>query len=137
MALATVGLSWCSDSKESACTGGKVKQNVSPSCLTLCDPMDYSPWNFPGQNTGVGSLSLLPEIFPNPRIEGLLHCRQILYQLSYQGRGFNSWVTNIPWRRDWQPGPVFLPGEFLGQRSPVGYNPWGRKESDTTERLTL
>jgi len=46
----------------------------------------YSPWNSPGQNSGVGSLSLLQGIFPtqgsNP---GLLHCRRILYQLSYQG----------------------------------------------------
>ena len=40
------------------------------------------------------------------------------------------------WRRKWQPTPVFLPGEFHGQRSLVGYSPWGRKESDTTERLT-
>ena len=46
----------------------------------------YTPWNSPGQNTGVDSLSLLQGIFPtqgpNP---GLLHCRRILYQLSYQG----------------------------------------------------
>ena len=46
----------------------------------------YSPWNSPGQNTGVGSLSLLQGIFPskgsNP---GLPHCRRILYQLRYQG----------------------------------------------------
>ena len=38
-------------------------------------------------------------------------------------------------RRKWQPTPVFLPGESHGQRSLVGYSPWGRKESDTTERL--
>ena len=84
--------------------------------MTLCDPIDcsipgscvlhylqesewkllnpvwlrlhglYSPWNSPGQNTGMGSLSLLQGIFPihglNP---GLLHCRQILYQLSHKG----------------------------------------------------
>ena len=37
------------------------------------------------------------------------------------------------WRRKWQPTPVFLPGEFHGQRSLVGYSPWGHKESDTTE----
>ena len=47
----------------------------------------YSPWNSPGHNTGVDSLSLLQGIFPsqgsNP---GLPHCRWILYQLSYQGR---------------------------------------------------
>ena len=43
----------------------------------------------------------------------------------------------IPWRRARQPTPVFLPGESHGQRSLVGYSPWGRKESDTVERLTL
>ena len=37
------------------------------------------------------------------------------------------------WRRKWQPTPVFLPGEFHGQRSLADYSPWGRKESDTTE----
>ena len=37
------------------------------------------------------------------------------------------------WRREWLPTPVFLPGEFNGQRSWAGYNPWGRKESDMTE----
>ena len=65
-----------------------MKVKVTQSCPTVCDPMDwlYSPWNSPGQNTGVGSLSLLQEIFPtqgsNP---GLLHCRWILYQLSHKG----------------------------------------------------
>ena len=46
----------------------------------------HSPWNFPGQNTGVGSLSLLQGIFPTQGLDpGLLHCRRIPYQLSYQG----------------------------------------------------
>ena len=79
---------------------GKVKVKVTQSCYTLCDPMDYQtrsvvsnslqphelqhtrPWNSPGQRSGVGSHSLLQAIFAtqasNP---GLLHCRQILYQL--------------------------------------------------------
>ena len=39
----------------------------------------------------------------------------------------------IPWRRAWQPTPVFLSGESYGHRSLVGYSPWGHKESDTTE----
>ena len=39
------------------------------------------------------------------------------------------------WRRKWQPTPVLLPGESHGGRSVVGYSPWGRKESDTTQRL--
>ena len=51
--------------------------------------------------------------------------------------GFDLRVGKIPWRREWQPTPVFLPGEFHGQRSLMGCSPWGRKESDTTERLTL
>ena len=44
------------------------------------------------------------------------------------------WVRKVPWRRKWQHTPVFLPGKFHGQRSVAGYSPWGRKESDTTER---
>ena len=49
--------------------------------------------------------------------------------------GFDPWVGKIPWRRAWQPTPVFLPGESHRQGSFSGYSPWGRKESDTTERL--
>ena len=56
--------------------------------------------------------------------------------VQYRRPGFNSWVGKIPWRREWQPTPVFLPGEFRGQRSLVGYSPWGHKESDMTEGLT-
>ena len=46
---------------------------------------------------------------------------------------FYPWVRKIPWRRQWQPTPVFLPGESCGQRSLVGYSPWSLKESGTTE----
>ena len=49
---------------------------------------------------------------------------------------FNTWVRKIPWRREWQPTPVFLPGESHGQRSLVGYTLCGCKELDMTERLT-
>ena len=46
----------------------------------------YSPWNSLGQNTGVGSLSLLQGTFPTQGLNpGLLHCRRIFYHLSYQG----------------------------------------------------
>ena len=41
---------------------------------------------------------------------------------------FNPWVGKIPWSRKWQATPVFLPGKFHGQRSPVGYSPYGCKE---------
>ena len=46
-------------------------------------------------------------------------------------------LTTFPWRREWLPTPVFLSREFHGQRTLAGYNPWGRKESDRTEQLTL
>ena len=46
-------------------------------------------------------------------------------------RRFDPWVGKIPWRRKWQPTPVFLPGKSHGWRRLVGYSPWGRKESDT------
>ena len=99
---------------------------VSHSCSLRLHGL-YSPWNSPGQNTGVGSLSLLQGIFPiqglNP---GLLHCRQILYQLSHQvvkdaARNLtnrasrihqhlsNSWEN---WLSNWNWMPWVLP--FLG-----------------------
>ena len=46
---------------------------------------------------------------------------------------FDPCVGKIPWRREWQPTPVFLPGKSHGQRILVGYSPWGRKELDTTK----
>ena len=68
---------------------------VAQSCPTLCDPVDCSPpgssvyRDSPGKNTGIGFHALLQEIFltqgSNPSLLSLLHCRQILYQLSYQG----------------------------------------------------
>ena len=47
-----------------------------------------------------------------------------------------SWVRKMPCRREWQSSSVFLPREFHGQKSLVGYSPWGHKETDTTELLT-
>ena len=51
-----------------------------------------------------------------------------------KGLRFDPWVGKIAWRRKRQSTPVFLPGEFHGQRRLACYSPWGRKESDTTER---
>ena len=45
---------------------------------------------------------------------------------------FDAWGGKISWRRAWQPTPIFLPGESHGQRSLVGYSPWGLRESGTT-----
>ena len=51
----------------------------------------------------------------------------------HKRHGFNTWAGKTPWRRAWQPTPVFLLGKFHGQRNLAGYSPWGHKESDTTE----
>ena len=66
-------------------------ESESESCSVVSDSLLlhelYSPWNSPGQNTEVSSLSLLQGIFPSQRSNpGLLHCRQILYQLSHRER---------------------------------------------------
>ena len=84
----------------------------SKSCSVVSDSLQphrlYSPWNSPGQNSGVGSLSLLQGIFPtqgsNP---GLPHCRQILYRLSHKGSPrVLEWVAypfsrGSSWPRNW------------------------------------
>ena len=57
--------------------------------------------------------------------------------LQYRRREFNPWVWKIPCRREWLPTPVFLLGEFHGQRSLAGYSPWGHTKSDTTKRLSM
>ena len=46
----------------------------------------------------------------------------------HRRHGFDPWVGKIPWRRKWQPTPVFLPGQSHEQRSLVGYSPWGHKK---------
>ena len=50
---------------------------------------------------------------------------------------FDPWIRKIPWRRKWQPTPVFLLEEFHGQRGLMCYSPWGRKESDTIEQQSM
>ena len=81
------------------CEGRSVVSN------SLC-PMDYSLWNSPGQNTGVGSLSLLQGIFPTQKLNlGLPHCRQILYHLSHQGSPYDmktDMIRNIG-KQIWKP----------------------------------
>ena len=55
--------------------------------------------------------------------ESICQCRR---------HGFDLWVGKIPWRREWQPTPVFLSWR-IPQRRLAGYNPWGYKESDITK----
>ena len=69
--------------------------------------------------------AFFPEVFPMAQwLRICLNCRRFKFSL---------WVCKSPWRRKWQSTPIFLPGESHVPRSPTGYNPWGHKESDTTE----
>ena len=107
------------------------------------------PWNSPDKNNAVGSHFLLQGIFPAHGSNlGLLHCRQIIDHLSHQEskerRCYKSVWVQWPENQGLQCGGGHgnsLQFSFLenphGQRSLVGYGPWGHTESDTTERLTL
>ena len=66
----------------------------------------------------------------------MLWLRQLRIYLQCWGPVFDPWVRKIPWRRECLPTPVFLPGEFHGQRSLEGYSPRGNKASDMAERHT-
>ena len=79
------------------------------------------PWNFPGKSTGVGCHCLLT----SKRFLLILELRRGIQDASCVGPG----------KSQWHPTPVLLPGKSHGQRSLVGCRPWGREESDTTERL--
>ena len=73
----------------------------------------------------------------HPCILGLTLVAQMVRNCLQCGRpGFDLWVGKTPWRKAWQPTPVFLSGESHGQRSLGGFIPWGHKESDMTERLS-
>jgi len=109
-----------------------VKVKVTQLCQTLWDPMDLnSPWNSPGQNIGVGSLSLPQEIFPPQGLNpGLPHCRQILYQLSHKGSPrILEWVAYPFSSRSSQPrnwaGVFCIAGRFLTNWAKL----WGQVRS--------
>ena len=107
------------------------------------------PWDSPGKSTGVGCRCLLQNAnkqaqiviradktgFPGGSVlkESACQCRRLGF--SHRRCEFDLWVRKIPWRRKWQPAPVFLVGRSHGQRKLVAYSPWGLKESDMTEWL--
>ena len=85
---------------------GRLQSMGSTEQLTL------SLWDFPGGTSGK---------------EPTCQCRR------HKRCRFDPWVGKIPWRRAWQPTPVFMSCESHGQRSLVGYSPLGHRGSDTTE----
>ena len=134
------------------CVKVKSESEVAQSCPILCDPMDCS---LPGSSFhGISQARVLKWVAiafsnadshrvlktVNASIEYMSEDKASDKELASQCRSlrrcrFDPWVWKIPWRRAWQPTPVFVSGESHGQRSLVGYSPWGRKELGTTERL--
>ena len=133
-----------------------VKVLVTQSCLTLCYPMDYSP---PGSSVHGDSSRNNTRVVAMPSSKGTspprdetqvshMAGRFFTFWATTEGkepscpcrkckrRGFDLWFGLIPWRKKWQSAPVFLSGEFHGQRSLVSYSPYGGKELNTTEWLS-
>ena len=71
------------------------------------------------------------------KIRGFSEAQMVKNLCSIWETRFDSCIGKIPWRRERLPTPVFWPGKFHGQRSMLGFSPWGCKELDTTERLTV
>ena len=76
----------------------------------------------------------MPRVGKSIEIKGLPDSSVVKNPPANAGDGFDLWVGKIPWRRKWQPTPLFWPGKSHGQRSPEGHSPWGHQESDTTEQ---
>ena len=115
------GFPGSSPGKESTCNAGDPVL-IAGSGRSPGEGIDY-PLQYPCGSAykesacNVGDLGLIPE---------LKHPLE---------KGTSPGERAIPWRREWLPTPVFLPGKSHGQRSLMGYSSWGRTESDTTEAL--
>ena len=114
--------------------------------------VEYWPLGIPQPDISLGTWSLpcacLPRTWPGVGLQAVSkpqttkaivnssaerHNKGLKKQVSVP---FCNWIMHPSWRREWQPTPVFLPGESRGQRSLARYSPWGCKESDTTAWLT-
>ena len=103
-------------------------------CITLCkqhqeSPLVYTSGMWVSAKEFYSQVSGGPKRYPSGK-EPACQCKR------HQRHRFDTWVRKIPWRRAWQPTPVFLPREFCGQRSLTRFRPRGCKESDIIEQLT-
>ena len=86
---------------------------VDVSLATVHQPQLTSRWG--------PLLSVLQQILSR----GKDPCGSVVKNPPANGGDFKHWVGKMPWRRKWQPTPIFLPGKSCGQRSLAGYRPWG------------
>ena len=112
------------------CMKVKSESEVAQSCPTLSDPMDHSP---PGSSIhGIFQARVLEWGAIAFSVGGASSKEPTCQFRRHWRHRFDPWVGNIPWRRKWQPTPVFLPGEFHGQRRLAGYSSWSHMVSDMT-----
>ena len=105
----------------------KPQELVMDRGLACCSPWGHKEWVTELNWTELKEYQGLP-VWHSSK-ESTCQCRRL------RRHGFDSWVWKIPWKRKWQPTPVFLPGKSHGWRSLVAYSPQDCKESDTTEWL--
>ena len=127
-------------------------QSIKKICLQ-CRRPGFDPWVrkitwrrkwqpipvfLPGESHGQRSLNKIDYLYIKVYSSWASLVGQTINKISLQCRRprFDPWVRKIPWRRKWQPIAAFLTGESHGQRSLVGFSPWGHKESDMTEQLS-
>ena len=101
----------------------------------MISPRSWGPWLL-GMDAGT------PSGCDVARVSAVIHSaisgyltHHLKFSVSAYPQPLNWNPANLTWRRQWQPTPALLPGKSHGQRSLVGCSPWGRQESDTTERL--
>ena len=97
----------------------------------------WLPWASPGINQQPLGNCNLRGIAPGLHLTRTSLVAQTVKASTYNAGdpGSIPGLGTFPWKRKWQPTPVLLPGRAHGQRSLVGYSPWGRNESDTIEEL--
>ena len=98
--------------------------------LRLCAPNAGGPVWIPGWGP---AFHVLESRFLTLQGRSEIPCATTKMRRSQIKEQHDPWVWKIPWRRAWQPTPVFLPGESHGQRNLASYSLWGCTESDTTE----
>ena len=116
--------------------------SVAHLCPTLCDPMNLSTPGLPVHHQLLEFTQTHEVSIGAANRQISLQRASLLTQMvknspAMRGPGLHPWVGKISWRREWLPTPIFLPGEFQGQRRLVGYSPWGHKMWDMTEQLSL
>ena len=136
-----------SDSKESTCNGGDLRPipglGRSPG-EGNGKPLQYSHLEN-SMNRGFWQVTVhgvaesdTVERLSHSHIPGSSSSKEPICQCRrHKKLEFNPWVRNIPWKRKWQPTPIYLPGKSHGQRRLVDYSQWAGSELDKTQRLTL